>query len=73
MFKLELSSEFKEGHACLVKSLEETSAKLKETIANRDKMSNNFDATEKLYVKRIKSVQDELQTTHVKLHNTSKE
>ncbi len=60
-------------HTCVAENLKETEAKLKETIASRDKLSSNFDETEKLYVQRIKCIQEELQETHVTLHKTSKE
>ena len=56
-----------------MKNLEETSVKLRDTIVNRDKMSSNFDETEKLYVERIKNTQNELQNTYTKLHQTSKQ
>ena len=63
----------KDEHVTLEKNLEETSVKLRDTIVNRDKMSSNFDETEKLYVERIKNTQNELQNTYAKLHQTSKQ
>ena len=52
--------------------LDETSARLQEALNNKDKLAQNFDETEKLYLEKIKSLQEDLVSAQQEKDNQSK-
>ena len=47
--------------------MSETTAQLQEVLANKEKMTQNFADTEKLYVDKIKNLTEELESTQADL------
>lgn len=48
------------SHNQLESRLDEVTNRLQEALASKDKLAKNFDETEKLYVDKIQSLQEEL-------------
>lgn len=57
----------KDCHFKLEGRLEEATTRLQEAMTSKEKLAKNFDETEKLYVDKIKSLQEELNTTQERM------
>ena len=55
----------------LEKKIEETTNSLQETISNKEKMASNFDDTEKLYLDRIRLLQEDVDSTKALVNELS--